>query len=273
MRWIAFTKTSLNEAPPRRRARLAQYRMTLQERTIGGQHAALLPIVKTLEGISNTSPILDLGCGTGAWLKRLYDAGFRELWGVDSDSEAFGAAEIGHFIAADLDANDDLPQLANFGLVTIIEVIEHVANPQKLVERAFRALAPGGWLLITSPNIYSLRTRVRFLLSAGVPFFERAAHSTPIELDHIHPIVLEAYQRKIFTPLELSLVRVWTYPDCSSHGSRWFARLAARAMRLVLSDDLPGDSLCLLLRKPEQKANSATRVFKLRHPAPGPTIR
>jgi len=227
----------------------------LEERTIKGQHAALLPVVTTLEGISHTSPILDLGCGTGAWLRRLHDAGCRELWGVDSDSEAFGACEIAHFIESDLDANDDLPQLANFGLVTIIEVIEHVANPQKLVERALRALAPGGWLLITSPNIYSLRARMRFLLSTGVPFFERSAHSTPVELDHIHPVLLEAYQRKIFTPLELSLVRVWTYPEGGSHGSRWFARLAARTMRLVLSDDLPGDSLCLLLRKPEKRAN------------------
>ena len=112
---------------------------TLYERTTAGQHAALLPIVKTLEGISNASPILDLGCGTGAWLKRLHDAGCRELWGVDTDSGAFGAGEIARFIAADLDGNDHLPELANFELVTLIEVIEHVANPQKLVERAFRA--------------------------------------------------------------------------------------------------------------------------------------
>jgi SAM-dependent methyltransferase len=226
--------------------------MMLQERTIEGQHAALLPIINTLEGISHVSPILDLGCGTGAWLTRLHDAGYRNLWGVDRDTEAFGAKEIAHFVAANLDADNDLPQLANFELVTIIEVIEHVANPQRLVERAFRALVPGGKLLITAPNIYSLHARVRFLLNAGVPFFEQAAHSTPIELDHIHPIVLEAYQRKIFTPLGLSLVRVWSYPDSGSNGSRWFARLAARAMRLALSDYLPGDTICLLLRKPEQ---------------------
>jgi SAM-dependent methyltransferase len=232
-------------------ANTGQSQMMLQEHTILGQHAALLSTVETLEGISQTSPILDLGCGTGAWLKRLHDAGYRNLCGVDRDLEAFGAKEVAHFIAADLDANDDLPQLVNFELVTMIEVIEHVANPQRLVERASRALAPGGHLLITAPNIYSLRARVRFLQSAGVPFFERAAHSIRIvDPEHIHPIVLEAYQRKIFTPLKLSLARVWTYPDSGSHGSRWFARLAARVMRSMLSDDLPGDTLCLLLRKP-----------------------
>lgn len=225
--------------------------MMLEERTVGGQHAALLPIVESLEGISHNSAILDLGCGTGAWLKRLHDAGYRDLWGADRDSEAFGAREIAHFILADLDTIDGVlqPRPPNFELVTIIEVIEHVANPQHLVETAFRALAPGGWMLITSPNIYSLRARIRFLIGRGVPFFERAAHSTPVELDHIHPIVLEAYRRKIFTPLDLSLVRVWTYPDSGSHGSRWFARLAIRVLRFALSDDLAGDTLCLLLRK------------------------
>ena len=225
----------------------------LQERTVTGQHAALLPVIETLEGISHTSSILDLGCGTGAWLKRLYDSGYRDLWGVDRDSETFGSKEIAHFISADLDASDTALQLVdqpNFGLVTIIEVIEHVANPENLIRMAFRLLAPGGWMLITSPNIYSLRARTRFLIRQGVPFFEQMAHSTPVELDHIHPVILEAYQRKIFTPLELSLVRVWTYPDSGSHGLRWFARLAARVMRLAFSDDLPGDSLCLLLRKP-----------------------
>ena len=69
----------------------------LQERAIEGQHAALLPVINNLDGISHVSPILDLGCGTGAWLKRLYDAGYRNLWGVDRDTEAFGAKEIAHF--------------------------------------------------------------------------------------------------------------------------------------------------------------------------------
>lgn len=38
----------------------------LEERTATGLHAALLPTVEELEGISHDSPILDLGCGGGA---------------------------------------------------------------------------------------------------------------------------------------------------------------------------------------------------------------
>jgi SAM-dependent methyltransferase len=221
----------------------------LQERTIPGQHGALLPIVKTL-AISRSSRILDLGCGTGAWLKRLHDAGYRDLWGVDRDGTEFGASDIAHFINADLDALDSrLQPTLNFGLVTIIEVIEHVANPRNLIETAAGLLAPGGWMLITSPNIYSLRARLRFLFGRGMPFFERAGSPISVEPDHLHPIVMEAYKRKIFEPLSLFPVRTWTYPQSNSHGSRWLARLVTQIMGLVLRDDLPGDTLCLLLRK------------------------
>ena len=223
----------------------------LEECAIAGQHEALLGVIQTLAGISHASPILDLGCGTGAWLKRLCDAGYRNLYGIDHDSEAFGAAEFAKCVAADLDTLQrvDSTRDEHFQLVTIIEVIEHVANPRHLVELAVRALAPDGWLLITSPNIYSLRARVRCLVRAGIPFFEKKASPMSVEPDHIHPVVLEAYKRKIFTPLNLSLARVWTFPATGSHGSRWFSRLAVRVLRLVLSDGLSGDTLCLLLRK------------------------
>ena len=223
----------------------------LEEQAVLGQHESLLGVIQTLAGISHASPILDLGCGTGAWLKRLHDAGYRNLYGIDHDSEAFGAAGAAQFVAADLDSLDRVDQTSegHFGLVTIIEVIEHVANPRHLVELAVRALAPDGWLLITSPNIYSLRARVKFLARSGMPYFETTANAASANPDHIHPVVLEAYERKIFTPLNLSLCRVWTFPEIGSPGSRWFARLGARALRFALSDDLSGDSLCLLLRK------------------------
>ncbi|MGH7987625.1 MAG: class I SAM-dependent methyltransferase [Candidatus Binataceae bacterium] len=226
----------------------------LEERTAPGLHAALLTAVKKLEGLSEASPILDLGCGTGAWLTRMHDAGYRELWGVDRDEDGFAAREIVRFIPGDLDEIETVIGQArrDFRLVTMIEVIEHLANPQVLVSGAFRALAPGGWMLITSPNMYSLRARARFFAYGAVPFFEPGAHATPIETDHLHPFVLEAYQRKIFGPLGLIPTRLWSYPEHGGNGSRPLARLGAALMRLVLTDQLPGDTLCLLLRKPAE---------------------
>lgn len=139
----------------------------LTECTVDGrQHAALLPIISALDGLSTSTPILDVGCGTGAWLARLADAGFSNLSGVDRNADAFGAGEVARFVAANLMNVCELPA-SRFGLVTAIEVIEPVANPEKIISIAARCLSPGGWLLITTPNIYSVRIRMRFLIVAS----------------------------------------------------------------------------------------------------------
>jgi len=216
----------------------------LEERTIPGLHAALLLVVQSL-GLPSSARIADLACGTGAWLSRLHNAGFQALWGIDQGEE-FQAEDAAQFIRADLDRDSPLP--ARLALITMIEIIEHVQNPYRLLELAAEALQPGGWLLITSPNVYSLRVRLRFLMQARLPHFEQCSPA-PINEDHLHPLLLEPYRRKIFAPLNLSVERVWTYPARWGHESRWFARLIAGVARLILRDDLPGFTLCLLLRK------------------------
>jgi SAM-dependent methyltransferase len=170
--------------------------MTLEECTPPGLHAALLPTVQSLL-LAPDARIFDMACGTGAWLKRLHDAGFVDLWGTDRDVDNFQAGGIAHFIPADLDKESPFP--TEVMLVTMIEIIEHVENPYRLVEMAEKALAPSGWLLIISPNIYSLRARLRFLMRPQLPHFEWCSRA-PINEDHIHPVVLEAYRRKVFDP-------------------------------------------------------------------------
>jgi len=52
----------------------------LSERTISGLHEALIQV---LPNIDCDTQILDIGCGTGAWLERLSNQGFKELYGID----------------------------------------------------------------------------------------------------------------------------------------------------------------------------------------------
>jgi hypothetical protein len=97
---------------------------------------------------------------------------------------------------------------------------------------------------VTTPNIYSVRARLRFLLSGRLLWFEYNA-----EPEHIHPLVLDSVKRQFLPKYRLEIVRVLTYPEHGSDGSRWFARLAASALALIVPNALPGDSLCLFLRK------------------------
>ncbi len=217
--------------------------MTLQEFTATGLHAWLLPRVQALPRISNDSRLLDLGCGTGAWLARLHRAGFKRLTGIDRRSDYFGAADVATFIQGDVTQGERV-ELGTFDLITALEVFEHMANPEAIFAFAAQHLEAGGRLIVTTPNIYSIRVRLRFLLSGKLTWFEHNA-----EPEHIHPLILDSVKRQILPVYNFAIDRILTYPEYGSDGSRWFARLADKALSLILPNDLPGDSLCLFLTK------------------------
>jgi 2-polyprenyl-3-methyl-5-hydroxy-6-metoxy-1,4-benzoquinol methylase len=77
----------------------------------------------------------------------------------------------------------DLPQ-GSFDLVTMWEVLEHVAEPRVLLAEARRILAPGGLLLALVPNAGSLVTR---LLHERSDTFGGHSH-----LNHFNPGSLSA---------------------------------------------------------------------------------
>jgi 2-polyprenyl-3-methyl-5-hydroxy-6-metoxy-1,4-benzoquinol methylase len=63
--------------------------------------------VKALPGVTHATPVLDVGCGTGAWLERLASEEFGILYGVDTDTEQF-ATEKAVCLQVNLDLDDDL---------------------------------------------------------------------------------------------------------------------------------------------------------------------
>ncbi len=217
--------------------------MVLGEFTATGLHGWLLPRVLTLPGVSNDSRVLDIGCGTGAWLARLHRAGFTHLTGIDRRSDYFGASDVATFVQGDV-AQGERAEMGAFDLITAIEVFEHMANPEAIFAFASQHLGAGGWFIVTTPNIYSVRVRMRFLLSGQLTWFERNA-----EPEHIHPLILDAVKRQILPKYSLAVDRALTYPERGTNSSRWFARLAASGLSLVLPNALPGDSLCLFLKK------------------------
>lgn len=78
-----------------------------------------------------------------------------------------------------------------FDLVTCTEVIEHLENYRFILREVNRVLKPGGILVITTPNILNLKSRIRFLvfgfynLFGPLHFRESKLHSTG---GHINPV-------------------------------------------------------------------------------------
>jgi SAM-dependent methyltransferase len=106
--------------------------------------------------------ILDAPCGDGGLAATLRAAGY-DAHGADLGSA--GAAMLGAaYHEADLNQPLPFPD-ASFGAVFSVEGIEHLENRYLYARELHRVMAPGGALILTTPNIVSLRSRVRFFAS------------------------------------------------------------------------------------------------------------
>lgn len=88
--------------------------------------------------------------------------------------------------------NEGLPYAdQSFDLVTCTEVIEHLEHYRYTLREMYRILKPGGVLVLTTPNILNLKSRIRFLLFGFYNLFgplhfqESNLHSTG---GHINPV-------------------------------------------------------------------------------------
>jgi 2-polyprenyl-3-methyl-5-hydroxy-6-metoxy-1,4-benzoquinol methylase len=96
--------------------------------------------------------VLDIGCGTGAFLDILRARGCSGT-GIDTNPTAIATAQ-----QQGLDARCEelaafsATNASTFDVATAFQIFEHVTNVQPLIADALRALRPGGKLIFTVPN-------------------------------------------------------------------------------------------------------------------------
>lgn len=107
--------------------------------------------------------ILDVGCADGRLLDwyRASAVGARlETHGIEMDERAAeGARRRGHRVVTGRFEVDEQLEPAGFDLILALHVIEHVDDPQAFGRRAAELLAPGGLLLVATPNWDSVDAR------------------------------------------------------------------------------------------------------------------
>ncbi|HTP67886.1 MAG TPA: class I SAM-dependent methyltransferase [Dongiaceae bacterium] len=112
----------------------------------------ILAIIQTLH--LPDPRMLDFGCGRGWFTERLAD--FGEAHGIDLSPEGIAAAKLRrpdiHYLAGNA-YDADLPK-AYFDIVVSQEVIAHVEDQQRYVDRAAQLLKPGGYFIVTTGNKY-----------------------------------------------------------------------------------------------------------------------
>jgi 2-polyprenyl-3-methyl-5-hydroxy-6-metoxy-1,4-benzoquinol methylase len=98
---------------------------------------------------------LDIGCALGLMLQEAKAAGWQSI-GVETSEFAarYAAEHTGCQVYASTLQKAALPA-QSFDVITLTDVIEHVAEPRQLMEEIYRVLRPDGVVFIVTPNFAS----------------------------------------------------------------------------------------------------------------------
>lgn len=104
------------------------------------------------EVMGDPSLVLDIGCGTGYGVDLLAAEGHTVV-GIDASATAirFAVTKYGARLVVGDACRLPFPA-QGFDVATCFEVIEHVENPEELIEEASRILKPGGLLVLSTPH-------------------------------------------------------------------------------------------------------------------------
>ena len=135
---------------------------------------------------------LDVGCGAGLLTEPLARMGAAAT-GLDAAPENIAAATLhaeGQGLAIDYRPGsvETLGEGESFDLVCSMEVVEHVTDPAAFVAGLARALAPGGLMLLSTPNRTALSRLALITVGEGTGQIPKGTHDwqkflTPDELE------------------------------------------------------------------------------------------
>jgi SAM-dependent methyltransferase len=167
---------------------------------------AIVRRVRSLPGYPALS-LLDLSCGQGeimATFKRdgcdVRGTHYRaDDYKLHSGEQKFTA---GLPIDEGIDLLEPLPyESSSRDVVLLSEVVEHLPNWIPVVREAARILRPGGWLLLSTPNILRVHSRLQFFLTGTHKLIRRrvgwdlapndlyAYHINPVDLPLLHTVL------------------------------------------------------------------------------------
>lgn len=186
---------------------------------------------------------IDLGAGSGALAVRLRALGW-DMQAADINVPGYEANVP--FVQVDLNQRNFAASLGEraFGLVTAVEVLEHVESPINFLHNVRRLLKDDGMAILTTPNVDSAPARVKFLLTGKIRMMDEVSEPT-----HISPIFWDLFVRQYLPRAGLQLVDHLAYPANGYQLTRLRYAWAFRVLgALVAGDSLKGDNHIFFLK-------------------------
>ena len=154
--------------------------------------------------------VADVGAGTGRFVLALLDAEAKEVVAVEP-SEAIHVIEekthgLEHKVTLCHTTGDKIPGNNDFDFIISIGVLHHIPDPRPVIQAAYRALKPGGKLIIwlygkEGNELYLFFTRPLRWLSTRLPHYGKALLSQLLNI----PLSLYIALCKTFTKPPLPL--------------------------------------------------------------------
>jgi SAM-dependent methyltransferase len=219
--------------------------------------------------------VADIGSGTGRIVNMLLDAGAASVVAVEP-SEAFKVLQRNTALRKDrvtyLNVRGDaLPAESNLDLVVSMGVLHHIPDPAPVVEAAYRALRPGGHMLVwiygrEGKELYlrfaeplrGATKRLPHVLLALLCSTINVALDAYIFLCRFLPLPMRKYMRDVLARFPRSVRKLTIYDQLNPAYARYYAKdeaetLLARAGFVGVSSwHRHGYSWSVVGRKPAQ---------------------
>ena len=139
---------------------------------------------------------VDVGCGAGLLAEPLARLG-ATVTAIDASAEVIAVARehaARQGLAIDYRTGDVQELEGRFDLITCMEVIEHVAEPQAFLNALAMRLAPGGLLILSTPNATGWSKLLMITLGEGLGQIPKGTHDFDkfIAPDAMKPLLANA---------------------------------------------------------------------------------
>jgi 2-polyprenyl-3-methyl-5-hydroxy-6-metoxy-1,4-benzoquinol methylase len=138
--------------------------------------------------------LLDVGCGTGEFVVEALSQGWQAV-GIESSKMAANFAREYHQVPVFNSVLETAPfSPASFDVVTMLDVLEHLLEPRKELQRVYNLLQPRGIVVVRVPNtVFHLpKARACALLGVSQSSLEMRYH-----LNHFTPQTLSELLHRV----------------------------------------------------------------------------